>query len=270
MLRNYGNIIIFAGVNTTAVRDGSVIVQKILRTLLIGVNRHFRPHWAVFRLLSKMKTNQVMIRPMGQFKVEQRTRDAMFNATMLLRQWNEANGDKKELKDFFRNESTKSFIDALIAEENLNGEKSPYLSARGKNGGTWMHPYLFVKFAMWLNPRFEVKVIKFVYDQMIEYRNEAGNAYRELGSAVSKIVSKDFMASAMSKIAEGMNYCVFGKHETLIRNQHGEEKKMRELFQFERKVADLINEGFLKSFEKTMAYLRKMWAKMQAPKLLEA
>ena len=47
-------------------------------------------------------------------------------------------------------------------------------------------PVLFVKFAMWLNPRFEVQVIKFVYDEMIKYRNEAGNAYNKLGSAVSK------------------------------------------------------------------------------------
>lgn len=40
-----------------------------------------------------------------------------------------------------------------------------------------MHPILFVKFAMWLNPRFEVQVIKFVYDQMLKYRNDAGDAY---------------------------------------------------------------------------------------------
>lgn len=30
-----------------------------------------------------------MIRPMGQFKVEQRTKDAFFNATALLKQWND-------------------------------------------------------------------------------------------------------------------------------------------------------------------------------------
>lgn len=31
-----------------------------------------------------MKTNQIMIRPMGEFKVVQRTKDAFFNATELL------------------------------------------------------------------------------------------------------------------------------------------------------------------------------------------
>lgn len=218
-----------------------------------------------------MKTNQVMIRPMGCFSVEQRTKDAFFNATALLKQWNESAGEKKEIKKFFENQNTKEFISALIEEENLNGEKSAYLTSRGKyNGGTWMHPILFVKFAMWLNPRFEVKVIKFIYDQMIEYRNEAGDAYRELAKAVSKIVPSSLMPKAMSKIATGINHCIFGEHGHLIRNQHGNEKKMRELFQFERKVADLINEDFITDFDSIMNYLRKMWGKMQVPKILMA
>lgn len=34
-----------------------------------------------------MKTNQKMIRPMGRFKVEQRTIDVFFNVTELLKLW---------------------------------------------------------------------------------------------------------------------------------------------------------------------------------------
>lgn len=125
-----------------------------------------------------MITNQVMKRPMGSFLVEQRTKDSMFNATNLLKQWNEASGEKKEITKFFDNDNTKEFISALMEEEKLNTQNSAYLKARGKNGGTWMHPILFVKFAMWLNPRFEVQVIKFVYDQMLKYRNDAGDALK--------------------------------------------------------------------------------------------
>lgn len=131
-----------------------------------------------------MITNQVMKRPMGNFLVEQRTKDSMFNATNLLKQWNEASGEKKEITKFFDNDNTKEFISALMEEEKLNTQNSAYLKARGKNGGTWMHPILFVKFAMWLNPRFEVQVIKFVYDQMLKYRNDACDAYKELGAAI--------------------------------------------------------------------------------------
>lgn len=214
-----------------------------------------------------MKTNQVMIRPMGVFKVEQRTKDGMFNATALIRQWNESMGEKKEVTKFFELENTKAFISALMEEEKLNTQDSAYLKTRGKKGGTWMHPILFVKFAMWINPRFEVQVIKFVYDQMIAYRNDAGDAYKELAKSVSTIVESSFMPTAMKQIATGINYIIFGGHETLIRNQHGNEAKMRELFSFERKVADLISEGFLKNQDEVMKYLRMMWKKKHTPKL---
>lgn len=36
-----------------------------------------------------MKTNQVMTRQMGNFEILQRTKDGMFNATLLLKQWND-------------------------------------------------------------------------------------------------------------------------------------------------------------------------------------
>lgn len=211
-----------------------------------------------------------MLRPMGCFSVEQRTKDGMFNATALLRQWNESAGEKKEIKKFFENQNTKEFISALIEEENLNGEKSAYLTSRGKyNGGTWMHPILFVKFAMWLNPRFEVKVIKFIYDQMIAYRNEAGDAYRELSMAVAKIVAPNFMQSAMKQLAQAINYCVFNEHETAIRNKHGEESKMRQLFELERKVASLIDEGFITKFDNVIEYLRNQWRRANTPKVFQ-
>lgn len=220
-----------------------------------------------------MKTNQVMLRPMGCFSVEQRTRDGMFNATALLRQWNESVGEKKEIKKFFENQNTKEFISALIEEENLDGEKSAYVkskASRGNNAGTWMHPILFVKFAMWLNPRFEVKVIKFVYDQMIAYRNEAGDAYRELSMAVSKIAAPNFMQSAMKQLAQAINYCVFNEHETAIRNKYGEESKMRQLFELERKVASLIDEGFITKFDNVIEYLRNQWRRTNTPKVFQS
>lgn len=214
-----------------------------------------------------MKTNQEMIRKMGVFSVVQRTKDGMFDATGLLKQWNESTGDKKEVYKFFDNEGTKSFISALISEENLNTQDSAYLKLKGKNGGTWMHPILFVKFAMWLNPRFEVQVIKFVYDQMIQYRKDAGDAYKELSAAVMKIIPKTFMPKAMQKIAEALNWIVFNSHERMMRNKQGEEGKQRELFHLEKKVADLINEDFITSFDGLILYLRKLYQKKNSPKV---
>ena len=203
---------------------------------------------------------------MGNFIVTQRTKDGFFNATALLKQWNVSTCSQKEIKHYFENKNTEEFIQALIVEENLNGRNSAYLKSRGKyNGGTWMHPLLFIDFAMWINPTFKVKVLKFVYDEMIKYRNEAGDAYRELGSAVSKIVPKTFMPKAMSRIGEALNWVVFNGHEKMLRNKNGEENKMREVWQLEKKVAELIDEGFIQSFDKVIDYLRMQYRRRNCP-----
>lgn len=83
-----------------------------------------------------MKTNQEMVRQMGNLEVIQRTVDGYFNATRLVKLWNERNSSNKELKKYFENESTKELIATIVEKENLNGQNSPYLSSRGKCGGT--------------------------------------------------------------------------------------------------------------------------------------
>lgn len=203
-----------------------------------------------------MITNQIMKRPLANFIVEQRTKDGYFNLTDLLNKWNKANGSKKELKDYFGNKATQEFIKAL-AEEKLNGEKSPYLATRGKNGGTWGNPLLFIDFAMWLNPVFKVKVLRFVYDKMLTYRNEAGDAYRELASAMNRICTPHQMKRYMPILGKGINYIITNKHDKQLRNEYGTEEKQKEYFELEKQVAMLINEGFLKTPEDVVNYLRR-------------
>lgn len=59
--------------------------------------------------------------------------------------------------------STQEFIDAIKNEGNIKERNHVLIQRKGKNGGTWMHPYLFIKTAMWINPKFELQVIRFVY-----------------------------------------------------------------------------------------------------------
>lgn len=202
-----------------------------------------------------------MKRPLANFTVEQRTKDGYFNLTGLLNSWNVEKGSKKELKDYLGNKATQEFIKALADEENLNGEKCPYLASRGKNGGTWGHPLLFIDFAMWLNPVFKVKVLKFVSDQMLSYRNEAGEAYKELASAMQKICTPHEMKKYMPIIGKGINYIITGKHEHQLRNEYGTEETQKEYFLLERQVAMLIDDGFLKTPEEAANYLREKFQK---------
>ena len=244
-----------------------------------------------------MITNQNLIRPMGCFKVEQRTKDGMFNATSLLRQWNETMGTNKELDHFLRTDGTREFINALLEDienqqvlhpqkkgyvkltENENVIDTPkkeyvklvYQTSRARvdrGGGTWVHPYLFIKFAMWLNPRFELQVIKFVHDQLLAYRDEAGEAYKELSTSIYQLVGKEAMRESIKAIGKALNFIVWNKHEEEMRNKEADEKKLKELFELERKVAALISEGFINTYDDLIKYLRTLWTKKYMPKEL--
>nr|DAF27575.1 MAG TPA: KilA protein [Caudoviricetes sp.] len=207
-----------------------------------------------------MITNQIMKRPLADFTVEQRTKDGYFCLTGLLNNWNLKMGTKKELKDYFENKATQEFVKALADEENLHGDKSPYVKSKARldrGGGTWGHPLLFIDFAMWLNPHFKVKVLKFVSDQMLTYRNEAGDAYKQLSSAMSKICTPHQMKRYMPILGKGINYIVAGHHEHQLRNEYGTEEKQKECFELEKQVAMLVNEGFLKTPEDVANYLRR-------------
>lgn len=206
-----------------------------------------------------MKTNQIMIRQMGDFKVEQRTRDGFFNATDLLKQWNVSNRTKKEIKDYLLNKSTEEFLEALIEEEDLNKGNSPYLSSRGKNGGTWMHPLLFLDFAMWLNPRFKVKVLKFIQDEMIKFRNLAGDAYPEMCKAVHSILPENIFREKISALAKSLNIIVYGKHEQQMRNKVGDATKIKELYELQLQIAQWINLGLVKTYEQLKSALVKLY-----------
>ena len=207
-----------------------------------------------------MKTNQIMKRPLANFTVEQRTKDGFFCLNGLLNSWNAVNGTKKEMKDYFNSKSTQEFIKALAEEENLHGENSPYVKSKARldrGGGTWAHPLLFIDFAMWLNPAFKVKVLKFVSDQMLSYRNEAGEACKKLASAMQTICTPHQMKHYMSIIGKGINFIITGKHECQLRNEYGTEEKQKEYFELEKQIAMLVNDGFLKTADEVIAYLRR-------------
>lgn len=199
-----------------------------------------------------------MKRPLANFVGEQRTRDAFFNATSLLKQWNEQTGvTQRHLDKYFASSKTVEFIQTIMKRENLNTPKMVYLKSRGRNGGTYMHPILFIDFCMWINPSFKYDVLKFVYDKMLTYRNEAGDAYKELASAMNKICTPYQMKHYIPILGKGINYIVTNKHDKQLRNEYGTEEKQKEYFELEKQVAMLINEGFLKTPEDVVNYLRR-------------
>jgi len=201
-----------------------------------------------------MKTNVVMIRKMDIFEIHQRTKDGMFNATYLLKQWNKnSSSASKTMGNFIRKDSTIEFIDALENDDNLKDVKTHLIKTRGKHGGTWMSPLLFIDFAMWLNPSFKVKVLQFVYDQLIENRHLAGDNYNILTSAIVKLKGVNY-----SLVAQALNYIVFGRHEKELR-QNATQAQLDELIKLQEQYAFAINMGYIKTFDGLMKELRKSW-----------
>jgi hypothetical protein len=238
-----------------------------------------------------MKTNQNMVRKMDSYDVIQRTKDGYFDGNSLLRQWNSnPQNSQRKMEVFLEAHNTKEFIEALTQElsvtdcKSSSGQNSHELDIKlvsksrvkekGKAGRpvgqVWMHPYLFIKFAMWINPRFEVKVIKFVYDELVKCRNEAGDAYREMSAAIARIVDKTFFTSAIQDVAKALNYVVFNEHESDIRNKMADESKIRELLELEKDIVKLIHFGFITSFDQLKQHLRKLWSVKWQSKIFAA
>lgn len=121
-----------------------------------------------------------------------------------------------------------------------------------------MHPYLFIKFAMWINPKFEVQVIRFVHDQLIDYRDKAGDAYKRMSSALSRIIEPSRLRDKIQDLARSVNIIIYGLHQSMIRNSVGEEVKAKELMELEIDIAKMIEFGYITTEEQLRDYLYKV------------
>lgn len=217
-------------------------------------------------MYNDMKTNVIMNRQMGHFDVLQRTSDGFFDANVLLSQWNSEKGNpQRAMSRFFESDGTKKFIDALKEDlshdaEMQDGENQVIKKVFGKNtsnGKTkeqvWMHPFLFLKFAMWINPKFELQVIKFVYDELIKYRHLAGDNYNVLTAAISKLPDCDYKATA-----KAIQWIVFNRTGKELRQQ-ATQKELAEISDIENKLAYAIDMGFINNQAELIISLRKMY-----------
>lgn len=106
----------------------------------------------------------------------QRSDDGYFDATALLNEFNLLSSNKpRKMEEFKKLKETKELCDYLVANEGVS--KSPIISSLK---GTWMHPFVFIDFAMWLSVEFKVQVLTWVYDGLINSRNLAGDYYKEM------------------------------------------------------------------------------------------
>lgn len=204
-----------------------------------------------------MKSLQIVKREFNGSLIEQRNTDGYFNATSLLSLYNLHAEKKKVIAEFWSNDSTKDFMSELARDLNIGKsiDLNPtlisdlYETKRGRGGCTWMHPYLFVKFAMWLSPKFEVQVIKWVYDNLIDFRNQAGDYYKELCSAIMSRYTQFYKDKPspliFSNEAKFLNLLVVGEFKGIERNELNE-KQLDLLNNLQKLDIDMIERSFSK------------------------
>lgn len=135
-----------------------------------------------------MKTDVIMKRELIGTAIRQDSKTGMLNANDLHRVGNllrkERGDSEKQMQSYFILDATKALIQELMIGECLN-EDQIKKSKRGKDGGTWVHPILFVDMAMWYSPELKVKIIKWVLDNLLFYRNESGDSFKLAMSALT-------------------------------------------------------------------------------------
>jgi hypothetical protein len=130
-----------------------------------------------------MKTEVIMNRKLFDSEISQQSLSGLFSATDLVMA-----GNKWRLKNnlpFFnmsvwmQSQSTKEFINLL---ENKYGQVK--VNSKGKNSHTWVHPYLFIDMALAISPELKIEVYSWIYDHLLQYRNDSGDSYKKMAGAL--------------------------------------------------------------------------------------
>ena len=104
------------------------------------------------------------------FEIYQREEDGYINATQVCKVNQALTGQKKDPSDWLANKSSKSMREKLSVITRIPAIKLVEQKT-GKYGGTWIHPRLAVRFAMWVNEDFSLQVEDWVQEWMITKQN---------------------------------------------------------------------------------------------------
>lgn len=96
--------------------------------------------------------------------VNQREEDGYVNATELCKAHRKATDERKDPSDWLRLKSSQSAMQKLSDVTGIPVTSlSSTVQGKGKHQGTWIHPRLAVRFAMWLNDDFSLQVEDWVH-----------------------------------------------------------------------------------------------------------
>jgi hypothetical protein len=149
-----------------------------------------------------MITEVMMQRELFGGTISQSSKNGFFSATNLVRlgnKWRLLNDlPVFDFNSWLSNKSTKEFIETL---KNKYGEIK--INSKGKNSHTMVHPLLFIDIALAISPQLKIEVYEWLYDNLILFRNDSGDSYKEMCNALYGLYSnKREFPFYISKVAD--------------------------------------------------------------------
>lgn len=148
-----------------------------------------------------MKTEVIMTRPFMGGQIQQKSKTGFFNATEFVKlmnvKRNELGKSNFQLSQFLKLSSTLEFIEELQKEN-----ERVIIKGRGRNSATWVHPLLFIDIALSVSPKLKVEVYKWLYDELLKYRNDSGESYKKMaGSLYDRYSNKQTFYKYIERVA---------------------------------------------------------------------
>lgn len=132
-----------------------------------------------------MKTEVVMERSIAGITVRQKHKTGFYNVADLERFGNNHrivnNLPIQKVTEYFRSPKSKEFIDSLEKEVG-----KIQTGGRGRGNEKWVHPFLFIDIALWYSPDLKVKVYQWLYDNLIEFRDNSGESFKSMTKALNE------------------------------------------------------------------------------------
>ena len=153
-----------------------------------------------------METTVLMRRKLFDSEIKQDSKTGFLSANDLLNAGNLYRLQNKlppfSYSSWISTNGTKEFI------RELEGQFGTVIkSRRGKHGGTWMHPYLFIDLALAISPKLKIEVYRWLYDELLKYRNDSGDSYKRMAGAIwSRTSRKTSFARDISKLAKHIQH----------------------------------------------------------------
>lgn len=114
----------------------------------------------------------------GNYTVEVRLGDEYVNATSLCQQYYEFTGKRRDINQWLRSKRTQESLQHLSSVSRINVTELVQVFQGGnpQEQGTWIHPHISVRFAVWLSDEFGYAVER-CFEQL--YRSKKQNDYHK-------------------------------------------------------------------------------------------